>query len=197
MTRAGTVTVLVFGAITILGVLFAVNGNPQQLAFWPLDGVADCLQRITPLFIIALFVERAIEVFVSPWRSREEALLRAARQRTELGRLAEADDRTLTTFKADTMRITFAAGVGIGVIVSAVGVRALALFIDPDQIAALAGWQRPLFTTVDVVITGLVIGGGADGIHKIVKVFTSFFDSVTATNEAREERGRRPPASIT
>lgn len=195
MTRAGTVAVYLIGALTILGLLFAINGNPQPLTFWPLESAGDLLQRVIPLFVIALFVERAIEVFVSPWRSREEMLIRAAR-RTPLGKLAEEEDRKLTTYKADTMRIAFAAGVGMGMTVSAVGVRALALFIQPDQIAALAGSQRPLFTTVDVVITGLLIGGGADGIHKVVKVFTSFFDSVAAANEAREDRDRRQPQPV-
>ena len=194
MRRAGTVAICGFAGITVLGVAFAVSGAPQLLTFTPLQGLGDLLQRLTPLFVIALFVERAIEVFVSPWRSREEAILRAVRK-SPLGKLAEEEDRKLTTYKAETKRIAFAAGVGIGVIVSAVGVRAFASFVDPDQIVGLAGWQRPLFMTVDVIITGLVIGGGADGIHKIVKVFTSFLDSVAAANEAREERGQGPVPS--
>jgi hypothetical protein len=94
MRRAGTVAVCGFAGITILGVVFAVNGTPQLLTFRPLESIGDLLQRLTPLFIIALFVERAIEVFVSPWRSREEAVLRAGR-RTELGKLTEDEDNKL------------------------------------------------------------------------------------------------------
>jgi len=30
---------------------------------------------------------------------------------------------------------------------------------------------------MDVLLTGAVISGGADGIHKIVAIFTSFADS--------------------
>ena len=109
-------------------------------------------------------------------------------------RKSEADDHELKLFKCETQRITFTAAVSVGIVVSAVGIRVLALFIYPDQIEALVNPQRTLFTTVDVLITGLVIGGGADGIHKIVKVFTSFFDSVSATNEEREKRERRVSA---
>ena len=60
--------------------------------------------------------------------------------------------------------------------------------------------SRILDEVVAVIKTGasvgLVIGGGADGIHKIVKVFTSFFDSVSATNEERERRERSVTAPV-
>lgn len=80
-----------------------------------------------------------------------------------------------------------AAAIAVGIVVSAVGIRALALFIYPDQIEAVVGWQQWVFTSVDVVVTVAVIGG-ADGIHKIVKVFTTFLDGTSAQLEAR-----RPP----
>jgi hypothetical protein len=41
-------------------------------------------------------------------------------------------------------------------------------------------------------MTGLVIGGGADGIHKLVKVFTSLFDATTARNEDRRPSAAPP-----
>jgi hypothetical protein len=67
-----------------------------------------------------------------------------------------------------------------------VAVRILPCGRYPDQIEALTGWQRPLFTSVDVVVTGAVIGGGADGLHKIVKVFTTFFETTSAKIEAQK-----------
>jgi hypothetical protein len=41
---------------------------------------------------------------------------------------------------------------------------------------------------VSVSITGLVIGGGADGIYKIVKVFTSYFEPSPARLRERNAR---------
>ena len=179
-TRAVLMCVL----LSVLGVLFAVFGGPQPLAFWPIEGTADLLQRIAPLFLIALFVERALEVFISAWRGPEERVRKAARA-TTLGKITPEENARLVEYKSETLRIALSAGIALGIVVSAVGVRALALFMYPDQIEALAGWQRSLFTSVDVLVTGAVIGGGADGLHKIVKVFTSFLETSSARIEAR------------
>lgn len=186
MSRSVTIAIAALSSAAFLGLLFAIYGDGQQLVFRPIESPGDLVQRLTPLFVIALFVERAIEVFVSPWRQNEEALIKAA-QGSELGCLLRQD---LEAYKAGTKRIAFAAGVAMGIVVSAVGVRAFGLFVHPDQIAALTGLHARLFTTVDVVITGLAIGGGAEGIHKVVKVFTSFFDTVTSVNEQRMTRGK-------
>ena len=38
----------------------------------------------------------------------------------------------------------------------------------------------------DVLLTGAVVGGGSDGMHKLVQVFTNFMDS---TAELAKKRG--------
>lgn len=187
MSRSIRFTSAVLGLTAILAVVFAVSGEAAILQFWPLDGAADFMQRVTPLFIVALFVERALEVFITAWRGKEEQVRKAMRK-TTLGQATPEENTQLIEYKCETQRVAFAAAISVGIVVSAIGIRALALFIYPDQIEALAGWQRWVFTSVDIVVTGAVIGGGADGLHKIVKVFTTFFDSTSAQFEAR-----RPP----
>ena len=41
----------------------------------------------------------------------------------------------------------------------------------------------------DVLFTDAVLGGGSDGIHKLVQVFTNFMDS---TAELARKRGETP-----
>ena len=53
--------------------------------------------------------------------------------------------------------------------------RALEIFVDPSTVWS-AG-QQSWFRIVDVLITGALVGGGADGLHKIVSIFTDFADS--------------------
>lgn len=187
MARDIKIVLALLLATAVLALVLAVAGAPQLLVFRPLDGVGELAQRLTPLFVIALFVERALEVFVTAWRAPAERVMRAMR-RTELGKLTPEETSTLIQYKSDTQRVAFVAGIVLGIIISAIGVRALALFLTPEQVAALTGWQRTLLATVDVLITGAVIGGGADGIHKIVNMFTTFFDATTAHVESR-----RPP----
>jgi hypothetical protein len=177
------VKVVLFG-VAVLATGFAVGSGPAHLPFAPIDGIGDVTQRIAPLFLIALFVERALEVFVTAWRAPEERIRRVARA-TALGQATPEEEATLVRYKSDTQRIAFVTGIALGIVVSSIGIRALALFMNPEQLAMLSGWQRPALTVVDVLITGAVIGGGADGIHKLIKVFTSFLDATTAQNEAR------------
>jgi len=113
MSRSVVVALVGFAAVAIAAVVFALTGDAQILRFWPLDSAADFVQRVTPLFVIALFVERAIEVFVTPWRTRDETLLKAARG-TELGKLLHPD---VVTYKCETQRIAFGAAVAVGVVI--------------------------------------------------------------------------------
>jgi hypothetical protein len=119
-TRSTMIAVTSLAGIAAASIAFAIYGGAQPLAFWPIESAADFTQRMAPLFVIALFVERAIEVFVSPWREREEALLKRTRA-TPVGQLVEAEDQRLAAFKAETKRIAFTAGVSVGIVIAAVG----------------------------------------------------------------------------
>lgn len=165
----------------------------SQLRFNPVtrDAIIDLL---APLFIIALFLERALEVFVKTWRrlgrdtyerevaKAKEALERAkqANQPTQPAQ-ADLDHRLdeLTKYKATTGRIAFLSGVSAGVLISIVGVRVLYPLTDlglAQTTEQLPGAQLVFFNLVDVFLTGGLIGGGSEGIHKIVAVITDFLD---------------------
>jgi len=82
-------------------------------------------------------------------------------------------------FKNETQRIAFISAIAFGVIISALGVRAIELFVDPDVFQELSEQQSDLFHIVDVLITGALLGGGADVWHKIISVLTTFMDRTT------------------
>jgi hypothetical protein len=158
---------------------------PAVIRFWPFSA-ADFLQRITPLFLISLFIERSIEVFVTAWRGPDAAIrnhkIKALRKAVSEGK-AEMEEDLARTYaekehcRSRMQRMAFAASVALGMVISAVGIRALGMFVDASAFGALSKMQQTSFNLVDVLLTGAVLGGGSDAIHKFVTVFTNFMDS--------------------
>jgi hypothetical protein len=158
-------------------------------------GAADVAQLITILFVVALLAERALEIFVGTWRgataTQHELTLRVLTQEVaRLGQLPPAEASGLAEtraalekakrqeqqYRCTTRQVALWAGLGLGLLVSGVGLRALETLIDP----ALSGWsasQGAAFRLVDVVLTGGVIAGGSEGIHRIATVFDNFMNA--------------------
>lgn len=150
----------------------------------------EFVQLITPLFLIALFIERVLEVFISSWRApgteklerdvkEVKDALSAAKQTPPVATNFTFVDQTsrehdLGVYKATTRRWTWIAGTLLGVIVAALGVRALGLFVDASEFADLREGQRVWFTRLDILLTGGVLAGGSDGLHHLVNTFTNF-----------------------
>lgn len=159
--------VLVALGLTIAMSLALVGATAPGLVRFRPFGVGELAQLIAPLFLVALFVERIIEVFLGTLRQPGDG----------------HDD------KARTRRIAFAAGTTIGVVVAALGVRVLELLVDPTVFAELPELQRRLFHVADVLFTGAILGGGADGVHKLVTMFTAFVDATARQARMRGETG--------
>lgn len=150
----------------------------------------EFVQLITPLFLIALFIERVLEVFISSWRApgteklerdvkEVKDALSAAKQTPPVATNFTLVDQTsrehnLGDYKATTRRWTWIAGTLLGVIVAALGVRALGLFVDASEFADLREGQRVWFTRLDILLTGGVLAGGSDSLHQLVNTFTNF-----------------------
>ena len=67
---------------------------------------------------------------------------------------------------------TTALGMALGVLAALVGVRALGPFIEVGE---FQGTQGQWFAGVDVLITGALLAGGADGLHTIVEKMLDYF----------------------
>ncbi|MHB1865534.1 MAG: hypothetical protein ACYCPS_05270 [Candidatus Saccharimonadales bacterium] len=159
-------------------------------------GPADVTKLLTPLVLTAAFIERAVEVLISPWRDPDANKLaqkvttaKAAPEpdapafTQKLASVASAAD-DLSSYKGQTQRFAFLTSLTVGLIASLAGVRALTPFLKPDALNALNPAQHALFIGFDVVLTAALLAGGADGLHSVISAFTSFFDSTAqrATN---------------
>lgn len=197
------------GAAILILLVLVIGGSILQLwtgggfialAFASLS-VTEVVARMTPLFVTAAFIERAVEVVVTPWRDSDANQL-------EL-RLKEAHPIqvpglriALNDYKSTTQGIAFMIALIMGVLVSLIGVRGIEAFLEPDFWKNVMKESPPpavmlqyhLFTVVDVLITGALLAGGADGIHKVTSLITDFLNSTR--DKVNGSPGASPPASM-
>jgi hypothetical protein len=137
--------------VVIAAIVLVAVSHPGLIRFWPFSA-GEFVQLLTPLFLVSLFIERALEVFVTSWRGEE----------------SDKIDIAIATAKRQLPPAQPAAP----------------NVVDPAAFANLSLAQQRLFVVGDVLLTGAAIGGGADGMHKLVSVFTNFMDAT-----ARRARG--------
>lgn len=164
---------VLFALVAIVVVGIVVTRNPDLVRFWPFTP-GEFVQAVTPLLLVALFVERGLEVVVTGLYGGEEANLRHQLKEKKI-----SEDQLLA-YQAHTRRFAFAAAAVLGIVISAIGVRGLELFVDPAVFKAISPLQQTVFRTVDVLVTGSLIAGGADGMHKLVSIFTNGMDKWNA-----------------
>ena len=140
----------------------------------------DMVAALTPLVIVAAFIERSVEVMLTPWRGDEAAVIQqriGAYERAGDVRASESEAVKLRKHKNGTRRRAFMLSVALGILAALLGFRGLAVLLEsaPD-----GRW----FVFFDVLITGFVLGGGADGIHKPVQAFTDYMGMLSARAKA-------------
>lgn len=189
--------VLIGVALVLLAFGIAVGVATGALTIKSVD-MQQVRSLLQAMFVIALFIERALEVFVSAWRDPAAAPLEAAKetaqealkQATASGVPAaiaaaqknlDAADAALKVYKAETKRIAMTAAIVVGVLIAAAGMRSFETFIQlrtthQNQWDRIAG---SLFNAVNVLVTGGLLGGGSDLIHKILKVITDFLEQTS------------------
>lgn len=145
------------------------------------------------LFVIALFMERAMEVYIATTRAPEAAEMdwKIKEQKESIKTLKASDpagntekeqdalkqiEKERMEYKLETMRISLWWATLLGLLISAAGVRTLGTFVEQSTLNALPEFQRAMFYAMDVIITGGLIAGGSDGIHKMTKVYTTYME---------------------
>jgi hypothetical protein len=148
----------------------------------------DVLQIIMTLFVIALFLERAMDVFLTTWRApqSEELAMEISHLREnleqnpgdeELLRQKREKETALAQFKRTTRIISMWTGFILGMVVALAGIRALFPLVDARAFRNIPAVQQSLFRLLDVFITGGLLAGGSDGIHKLAEVYRAFMES--------------------
>lgn len=148
------------------------------------NSASAALQLLGTYGVIALVVERTLEVFISAWRGQVTTQLfvavESARRRLEAAptsfsrqQAVEEHERSLTDYRVHTQRIALRAGVTLGLLISAIGLRTLDIFVAVPP----AGAPHVLFTILDMVVTAGMIGGGSEAVHKLMKAVTGFLDA--------------------
>ena len=186
MRRSWIIPILLAGFVLSLPIWLTT----EMLAFRDF-GTADILQLLTGLFVVSLLLERSLEVFVTTWRGpgTAELDLKVSKQRNELAEIkkAAANDAVAaealaqaeherTKYKSDTQRVALWTGLTFGLLVSTVGVRSLQALVDGAALSKASHAQIIGFHLVDVLLTGGLIAGGSEGIHKITQVFTNYME---------------------
>lgn len=157
----------------------------------------NVLSTMSPLLLTAGFIERAVEVVISPWRdagatklvNRLDAL-KAQIPAAATTEIAEAD-AAFQEYKGKTQQYAFCASLSFSLAAAFVGVRALWPLVDHLNFDKLGNSQQWMFLTVDVVLSAALLAGGADGIHSVVNAFTTFFNA-TAQKTRQSANTQRP-----
>jgi hypothetical protein len=190
--RVQRVIVSALAVLALFTLVMVWLRSPALVRFESLTA-GELVQLLAPVVLLSLFIERTLEVFLTPYRNPGavglETQARAALSGAKSGEpaaLAGAADAlaALKAYKVGTRRIAFAASLALGLLVAAAGMRVLEQLADPATMGALGSFQKALFETLDVFITGGLLAGGSDGLHKIVATFTDFVER-TRPEESR------------
>lgn len=164
--------------------------NPAVIHFQPYSP-AVFTQQLTPLVLAALFIERSLEVFITVWRGEKAAVLERSVQKAsdlldsdsaKVGAVRAASD-ALSQYRFETQQIALPIALVLGILISALGVRGLGNFADLDKLTDRPT-QRYLFNAADVLLTGALMGGGSDFMHKIITTFTDLMDATSQKAKA-------------
>jgi len=176
----------------LIAIIVVVGGGALVGAFWFNPQIMfvsqkqlDLVKALTPLAVAAVFIERAVEVLISPWRdSVADTKEQAVKIATDAAASPETDPsvqgllQDLNHYRGNTKRVAFLLGFVLSLIASLVGVRALGPFLADNGLHDLKPYQEHLFRGFDVLLTAAVLPGGADLVHTIFTTFSSVFDKV-------------------
>ena len=203
---------LVGVAVLIVVAVFAYQNKPAALGFKPAEQM-EIMNMIPALLLASMFLERAIEVFLSAWRGGGADVLDsdiayhqkeidtleqiAPEQRSDTQNTALENEKTKlgpkiterVQYRADSRFIAQWMGLGMGIVIALVGVRVLNNLVDTS---ALEAGIKPYFVTVDVLLTGALLAGGSDAINKIMKLYSGYMSMITANTQAPKPK---PPAN--
>ena len=128
------------------------------------------LNMLGVLYILAVFVERSLEVVINLWRQDEKSVLVQNVESVNDNDKPEARKK-LEDYKSCTQRLALFAGLALGILVSLSGVRLLGQIFE---LATESSFQLTAFMFADIVVTTGLIAGGSTTIHELTKFIEDF-----------------------
>ena len=139
------------------------------------EGEAPFLTAVTQLgilYVVALFVERSLEVLIKAWRQGGKSRLQEEVRSADEEDKAEAE-RALEEYKAGTQRRALLVGLTLGILVSLSGVRLLGPIFEFGVEEAWS-FQQAIFQFTDIIVTAGLIAGGSATIHELMALVDDF-----------------------
>lgn len=190
-------TIKIFAVLILLFILSLPFWlSPQTVHFKKDFSVKLIINQLLILLLIALFLERALDVFLTTWRAQKseelendinkiQKKLESKPGKTNSNQTKELEQKSKQKliYRAETRKIALWSGLILGILISAAGVRTISNFFIIKHLNSV---QKNLFIFLDVFMTGGLISGGSDGIHKITEFLRNFLE--TSTYKAKKER---------
>ena len=139
------------------------------------EGEAPFLTALTQLgilYIVALFVERSLEVLIKAWRQGGKSRLEEEVRSADESAKADAE-KELGEYRAGTQRRALLAGLTLGILVSLSGVRLLGPIFE-FGITDAWSFQQAVFQFTDIIVTAGLIAGGSATIHELMALVDDF-----------------------
>lgn len=166
LAAAAVVTVLILAA--------------TSAAFKPVnikdDGALEAvLSRLAILFVLSIFVERTVQVYVSifrnPRKQEIESQIRSASVTPVDAATKAANDTRLVEHQAGTQQRSVALCLVLGLAMGLSGVSVIEAIVDNSETAPV-NW---LLRLLDILIVGGLLAGGSQPIHQIMETITDTF----------------------
>ena len=163
---------------TLAIIIITGYSNSKGVPFWELE-ISGVTLLLTYLAVVSLVIERAVEVIMVAWRGPkkkilENAVLATTNKKEPVENEVNAAYQAKATYSAETRSLSLITALGLGILVSAIGVRVLEPLVDPVGLKAMGSFQKSIFVATDAFVTGALLGGGADGIHNILDTFLKY-----------------------
>ena len=170
--------------LTLAVVVFFAGDSLKPIGMQ--EGEAPFLTALTQLgilYIVALFVERSLEVLIKAWRQGGKSRLQEEVRSAEEGVKVEAE-KALEEYRAGTQRRALLAGLTLGILVSLSGVRLLGPIFEFGVEDAWS-FQQAIFQFTDIIVTAGLIAGGSATIHELMALIDDFLKkSRTRANQS-------------
>jgi hypothetical protein len=180
MCRLGVGAALFLVALSLfLNSPNAHDGHGLEPLLFVVDPIRTAIDTLGVLFVIALFVERANEIFVVSTRTvvRKRSVLQIEQMENatspDQARIIQAKE-TLLTYRTGTKILTITFSIIVATVLALGGVRALSPLLEV-QFDALSRTQWAVLHIADIVLTVAIIGGGSKGVHRMISTITDHF----------------------